>query len=95
MTEGMNFEKTINETLNHLVARFNAYSELVALNAYKGHCDDTYQWNRGQEYAYEEEAKNLANKLGRKINYEMRDSTYYEGEPNEFVIEYRAMFLTF
>lgn len=91
----MDYEKMINETLHSLVRRFNEYSELVALNANRGHNDGTKQWNRGHEDAYEDEAKELADKLGRKINYELRESKYFAGEPNEFTIEYRAMYVTY
>ena len=90
-----NFEKLAMNLLNHLVSRFNDYSELVALNYYRGHEENTIAWNRGHEDTYEEEARDLAGKMGRKINYEMRRSKYYEGEPNEFEIEYRAMYVTF
>lgn len=33
--------------LNRLINDFNSYSELVALNHYKGHKEDITEWNRG------------------------------------------------
>ena len=33
--------------LNRLINDFNSYSELVALNHYKGHREDITEWNRG------------------------------------------------
>ncbi len=91
----MNYEKMINEMLNHLVKRFNDYSQLVALNYYKNAENGTLQWNRGKEDTYEDEARELADKLGRKVNYKMMESKYFAGEPEEFTIEYRAMFITY
>ena len=90
-----NYEQMITDVLHHLVRQFNDYSELVALN-YHCNCEKTtLQWNRGKEDTYEDEARELAQKLGRKVNYELRTSKYRAGEPDEFEIEYRAMYVTF
>lgn len=90
-----NYENLARDLLNRLVGRFNTYSELVALNYYKKHEGGTIQWNRGHEDAYEDEARELAEQMVIKINYEMMKSKYFEGETEEFEIEYRAMYLTY
>ena len=33
--------------LEKLMGEFNSYSELVALNYYRGHDKETLEWNRG------------------------------------------------
>lgn len=86
-----NYEKMINDMLHHLVERFNAYSSLVEINRHCKHSDGTLQWNRGSECTYEEEARDLAEKLGRKVEYEMRKDTILAETPDEYEIEYRAM----
>lgn len=72
--------KTMNEMILKLVADFNTYSELVALNYSKqkeGKCDEgTLQWNRGHLYCIEEYLKAMAEEMGVSLDWECGEHTF-------------------
>jgi len=91
----MEYEKMINDMLHHLVERFNSYGQLVAINRHNNHDEGILEWNRGNRCAYEEEAIDLARKLGRKVDYEMKEEKIMKDTPNEYTVEYRIMKISY
>ncbi len=72
--------KTMNDMIQKLVADFNNYSELVALNYSKqkeGECDEgILQWNRGNLNRIEEYLKEMAEALGVKLVWKCKEHTF-------------------
>lgn len=72
--------KTMNEMILKLVADFNNYSELVALNYSKqkeGKGDEgTLQWNRGHLDCIEEYLKEMAEDMGVGLVWECNEHTF-------------------
>lgn len=87
----VNYEDLINELLRHLVNRYNDYSQLVAINYHKKHDEGTLQWNRGSKDVYKEEAEELAQKLGRKVEYALKTEKILADTPEEYEVEYLRM----
>lgn len=55
--------------LEKLMGEFNDYSELVALNYYRGHDKETLGWNRGHLDCVKEMLKEFAKSIGVELTF--------------------------
>lgn len=66
--------------LERLIAEYNDYSELVAVNRDNKAEDGTLQWNRGHLYCVEELMKDFANSLGIGLVFSCRTHPFLDRE---------------
>ena len=72
--------------LEKLMGEFNGYSELVALNYYRGHDKETLEWNRGHLHCVEAMLKEFAELNGVNLVF-----TYGTHPFLETALEYRTV----
>lgn len=72
--------------LEKLMGEFNGYSELVALNYYRGHDKETLEWNRGHLNCVEEMLKEFAELNGVNLVFTCGTHPFLEEE-----LEYRTV----
>ena len=72
--------------LDKLMGEFNSYSELVALNYYRGHDKETLEWNRGHLHCVEEMLKEFAELNGVNLVFTCGTHPFLEEE-----LEYRTV----
>ena len=72
--------------LEELMSEFNGYSELVALNYYRGHDKETLEWNRGHLHCVEEMLKEFAELNGVNLVFTCGTHPFLEEE-----LEYRTV----
>lgn len=72
--------------LEKLMSEFNGYSELVALNYYRGHDKETLEWNRGHLHCVEEMLKEFAELNGVNLVFTCGTHPFLEEE-----LEYRTV----
>ena len=74
--------------LENLMAEFNDYSELVALNYYKRAAKDLIEWNRGHLYSTESLMEQFAELNGVNLTFTFGTHPFLD-----FELEYRTVHL--
>lgn len=72
--------------LEKLMGEFNGYSELIALNDYRGHDKETLEWNQGHLHCVEEMLKEFAELNGVNLVFTCGTHPFLETE-----LEYRTV----